>query len=174
MQFQDRLIDEIPHLRRFARSLAGSVHDADDLVQATLERALTRGAQLRNPGSLRSWLFRILYNVHLSARARSSAGEIPTDFTESDTLTPPVPPRDGAQLDARTVLAALAALPVDQRAALTLTAVEELSYSEAAAALDIPVGTLMSRIFRGRQRLRTLFDPAQCNEGTKHPLKSIK
>jgi RNA polymerase sigma-70 factor (ECF subfamily) len=156
--FGNKLIAEIPHLRRFARSLTRNADQADDLVQSVLERALAREHLLRKPGSLRSWLFRILYNSHLNACKRASAQEVPTDFTESAHLAPSVAANQEQRIEVIEVLSALDRLPLEQRAAITMTAIEGLSYDEAAKVLDIPMGTLMSRIYRGRQALRGISE----------------
>lgn len=157
MSLHERIIAEIPHLRRFARSLARDANAADDLVQDCLERALGSFPLLRKPASLRAWLFRILYNLHLDAVAAAARGPRWIDDTdiESELVEPP---GQEQQLAARSALTCLQRLPAHQRAAIALVAVEDLGYAEAAAVLGIPVGTLMSRLHRGRVRLRALMD----------------
>lgn len=157
MRLEERLIREIPHLRRFARSLTRDAADADDLVQSVLERALGRLQLLRKPSSLRSWLFRITYNLHINERIRQRRVPIPMDPSDP-ALDLAVAPDQLVGLEAQGVVDALYLLPEDQRAAIILTAIEELSYKEAASVLDIPIGTLMSRLYRGRLRLRELTD----------------
>jgi len=150
------------------------MHSADDLVQSALERALARWTVLRNPASIRAWLFRILYTTHLNALARRSASEVPTDFNANPELQPEVEETQGDRLELQSVLALLETIPSDQRAAITLTAIEGLSYAQAAQVLDIPVGTLMSRVHRGRRRLRDLTDPEAVPSSRAPALRCIK
>jgi RNA polymerase sigma-70 factor (ECF subfamily) len=151
----------IPRLRRYARALAGERHAADDLVQDTLERALNK-FHLWRPGSdLRAWLFAIMHNVFVNQlRARGARPEEPLD--ESFDVAAAAA---GDRLEVRDLDAALARLPVEQREVVLLVGLEELSYAEAARALGIPIGTVMSRLFRGRERLRALLAgaPSQPN-----------
>lgn len=151
----------IPRLRRYARALVGERHAADDLVQDTLERAINK-FHLWRPGSdLRAWLFAIMHNVFVNQlRARGARPEEPLDDS-FELAAAPVTDR----LEMRDLDAALALLPVEQREVVLLVGLEELSYAEASKALDIPIGTVMSRLFRGRERLRTLMAgaPAQAN-----------
>lgn len=150
---------EIPHLRRFARSLCGTAEEGDDLVQDTLERAWRKRHQWRREGSVRGWLFRILHRQFLNSRRgkRPAPEEIDEDAL-ADPKHENLAPQE-AQLMADDMSRALAALPASQRAAVVLVALEGVSYEEAADMLDIPVGTLRSRLFRGRETLReTLKD----------------
>lgn len=150
---------EIPRLRRYALALTRDPAAADDLVQDTLERALRKRHLWRRKGSLRGWLYRILYHVFLNQgpRRRRHAREVDLD----DAPEPVAPGSAEAALVRRDIVAAMQDLPAEQRAAIALTAVEGLSYDEAAAALDIPVGTLRSRLSRGRERLRESFDATE-------------
>lgn len=149
------MIKQIPHLRRYARALCGNLDTADDLVQDCLERAWSRVHQWRPGSDMRCWLFTIMHNVNAN-RVRS-ASRRPTVVSFDDN-------RDsrsiGPAQEHRVVVAnlkdALAVLPEDQRAAVLLVGLEGLAYSEAAAVLDIPQGTLMSRLSRGRAALRDL------------------
>jgi len=147
------VLDQVPALRRYARALTGDRERADDLVQDTLARALSRLHLWRPAASIRPWLFTIMHNLFLNERRRSSrvvplVGE------------PAEPALEHA--DSRAVLddldRALGQLQEDQRAAILLVGVEELSYEEAARVLGIPIGTLMSRLSRGRDQLRRLLD----------------
>jgi RNA polymerase sigma-70 factor (ECF subfamily) len=144
----------IPRLRRYARALVGERHAADDLVQDTLERAINK-FHLWRPGSdLRAWLFAIMHNVFVNQlRARGARPEEPLD--DAFEVAGAVSSVD--RLDMRDLDAALAALPVEQREVVLLVGLEELSYAEASRALGIPIGTVMSRLFRGRERLRALM-----------------
>ena len=142
----------IPRLRRYARALAGDNHRADDLVQDTLERALTKFHLWRHGSDLRAWMFAIMHNVfinQLKARRELALDDAVEDGLQSAPQSDPLELRD---LDA-----ALRRLPVEQREVLLLVGLEQLSYAEASQALDVPVGTVMSRLSRGRERLRALM-----------------
>lgn len=147
---------QIPGLRRFARALSrGDRARADDLVQDGLERALACWQGRRNEGNLRGWLYTILYRRFLSEeRRRRHRG---TQLHLADAGEAELPAVDGGQYAAlhhRDLLRALQELPQDQRSVLLLTAVEDLSYQEAAQTLGVPIGTVMSRLSRARERLR--------------------
>lgn len=145
---------QIPGLRRFACALLrGDRERADDLVQDTLERALSRWHLRRNEGNLRGWLYTILYNRFLSDQHRSRRRGPHDAFTEDAEL----PGIDGGQdsaLERRDLLRAFSVLPEEQRSVLLLIGVEDLTYEEAARVLGVPIGTVMSRLSRGRERLR--------------------
>jgi RNA polymerase sigma-70 factor (ECF subfamily) len=146
----------IPGLRRFAGALLrGDRERADDLVQDTLERALSGWHLRRVKGDLRGWLYTILYNRFLTDRNREKrrgASGASREIAEDE-----VPMVKGGQevaLEYRDLLRAFATLPAEQRSALLLIAVEDFSYEEAARLLGVPIGTVMSRLSRGRERLR--------------------
>jgi RNA polymerase sigma-70 factor (ECF subfamily) len=145
---------QIPGLRRFACALLrGDRESADDLVQDTLVRALSHWNLRRSQGNLRSWLYTILYNRFLSNQHRVRRRGPHDALTEETEL----PGTDGGQhsaLEHRDLLRAFATLPEEQRAVLLLIGVEDLSYQEAARVLAVPIGTVMSRLWRGRERLR--------------------
>jgi RNA polymerase sigma-70 factor (ECF subfamily) len=155
-QLDDQLRELLPHLRRFALCLTRDAAGADDLVQATLERALTRWGSRHGEGSLRAWLFAILYRQFIDAHRRSrryarmleslGGGEEAGEPSAERTVL------------ARSTLEAFRRLPPEQRALLLSVSVEGLSYQEAATALGIPIGTVMSRLSRARQALRRLSD----------------
>jgi RNA polymerase sigma-70 factor (ECF subfamily) len=143
----------IPALRRYARALLRNPTAADDLVQDCLERAVGRWHQ-RREGNTRSWLFTILHNLAVNQfRQSASRGRhVTIDETNEDDFG-----QEAVQeqtLMYRDVLDKLAKLPDDQRAVLLLVAVEDLSYAEAAKVLNIPIGTVMSRLSRARERLQ--------------------
>jgi RNA polymerase sigma factor (sigma-70 family) len=145
----------IPALRRFAYALTRSGPAADDLVQDTLERAVGRWHLRRRDGSLDAWLYAILRNLFLaSLRQRRRRGEA-VGVEALDRVAAPEPAAE-AVAGARDLMAALDLLPEEQRAVLLLVAVEDLSYEDAARALGVPVGTVMSRLSRARQKLRGL------------------
>ena len=149
------IVDQIPHLRRYARALVRDGEQADDLVQDCLERAWSRMHLWRAGTNIRAWLFTILHNLHANA-ARKLSGRPGT--LDAGAVVLAVRPTQEDALNVRSVWQAFARLPEPQRAAILLVSVEEMSYQEAAAVLDIPMGTLMSRIHRGRERLRQLME----------------
>jgi RNA polymerase sigma-70 factor, ECF subfamily len=146
------IVPYIPNLRRYARALIGDREGADDLVQDTLERAV-RKFHLWKPGDLRAWLFSIMHNVFVNQlKARKVAYEIEID----DSIAAPqssVTSTDLLDLDR-----ALAVLSPDQREVVLLVALEDMTYAEVARALGIPIGTVMSRLSRGREKLRKLME----------------
>ncbi len=151
---RQKMISQIPGLRRYARALIGERERADDLVQDCLERACSRAHQWRPGSDMRAWLFTIMHNLHAN-RVRSDSrrpATVPLDETDRA-----VRPAQEDRLALRNLDDALSRLPEDQRAAVLIVGLEGLSYAEAAAVLDIPVGTLMSRLSRGRARLREML-----------------
>ncbi len=153
----DRMvIDQIPHLRRYALALVGDRDRADDLVQDCLERAWARLGLWRRDGNIRAWLFTIMHN--LNANAVRKAKRRPRHDPIEDALPPPaVAPAQDERLELGALRDALAALPEEQRAVVLLVGLEQLRYDEVAAVLDLPIGTVMSRLHRGRERLRRLM-----------------
>ena len=148
-----RLVELIPRLRRYARALVGERASADDLVQDTLERAWTKLHLYRRGTDLRAWLFTVMHNVHVN-RVRATR---PVDPLEDDM---PELAQRGTQADAllvRDLDRAIARLPADQRAVLLLVTLEEMSYEEVARTLGIPIGTVMSRLSRAREKLRAMM-----------------
>jgi len=141
----------LPRLRRYARALLGDRSEADDLVQDTVERGWSRLSSWRRNSDMRPWLFSIMHNLHVD-RLRRSAPEM---VELSEELHLPAPP--SSRLEMRDMESALALLPPEQREVLLLVALEEMSYQEVAATLGIPPGTVMSRLSRGRERLRLLM-----------------
>lgn len=150
---------EIPRLRRYALALTGDPAAADDLVQDTLERAIRKRHLWRRRGSIRAWLYRILYNVFLNQAGRRKRAQAEIDIEAAPDTASALNerPRHDARLVCRDVAEAMLELPADQRAAIALTAVEGLAYDEAAEALGVPIGTLRSRLSRGREQLRALY-----------------
>lgn len=155
-RLDDQIVAEIPRLRRFARGLLGDTVAADDLVQDCLERALGRWHLWRATGTLRSWLFRMLYNIHLNQRRSARRRGFETDESAID----PVRAEPAAQIDRlalRDLQRALDRLSDEHRDVLLLIGMEGLSYREAADVLGVPVGTVMSRLARARARLDSLM-----------------
>ncbi|WP_291844526.1 sigma-70 family RNA polymerase sigma factor [Bradyrhizobium sp.] len=153
------LEQQIPALRRYALGLSRDDHTADDLVQDCLERAISRWFLRRQGGDLRAWLFAILRNLYISScrtqsrRATSMAIE---EIIASDGYPDPE-----ARLETRDILVALDQLPEEQKSILLLVGVEDFTYEDVARMLGVPIGTVMSRLSRGRQRLRTILGTGQ-------------
>lgn len=153
----ERLIEEqIPRLRRYARALTGNAHRADDLVQDTLERAWAKFALWRRGSDLRAWLFAIMHNVFVNQVTSSSARQ-EWQPLDGEALEVPVEPAQERALEMRDLASSLAQLPAEYREVLLLIGLEELRYEEAAKILNVPLGTVMSRLSRGRERLRQLM-----------------
>jgi RNA polymerase sigma-70 factor, ECF subfamily len=155
--FDDLLEPQIPRLRRYARAPLRDVTRADDLVQDTLVRALGK-QHLWEPGTnLRAWLFTLMHNQHVDNARQGRREETGVDFDEiSATLIATTDPTAACQL--RELDRGLARLPEEQRKVILLVGLEGVRYDEAAAILNIPIGTVRSRLFRGRELLRKLMD----------------
>ena len=158
MDTRQAIIAEIPKLRRFARALTGDAAAADDLVQDCLERALGRVHLWRENTNLRTWLFTILRNIHLNQLRRSTRRPRETSYDEM-----PEPPGEtaatqGHAMTIRDLGLALDKLPDQQREVVLLVGLEDMSYKETAEILGVPVGTVMSRLARGRKALGLLMD----------------
>ena len=161
MRDQALLIEaHIPGLRRFACALLrGDRQGADDLVQDCLERAVSRWHLRRAEGDVRGWLYTILYNRFLSEKNRQGRRGVPDTLLEvAEAELPGVDGGQDSALEHRDLLRAFAALPEEQRSVVLLIGVEDLSYEQAARVLGVPIGTVMSRLSRGRERLRHHMD----------------
>ncbi len=144
----------IPRLRRYARALTGDRAAADDLVQDTLERALSRFHLWRRGSDLRAWLFTIMHNIFVNqARSRMRYPHETLDESTADALQY----REPDWSDLRDIGSALAKLPVEQRTVVLLVGLEQFTYDEAARVLEVPIGTVMSRLSRARERMRVLL-----------------
>jgi RNA polymerase sigma-70 factor, ECF subfamily len=151
----EQIVALLPRLRRFARTLTGSAHDADDLVHIAIERALSRADQLRADLPLSSWLFGILRNAWIDeARARNRRSRVfaPEELGESV-----ADPAGHQHAEVISVQVAMARLPQEQREVIGLVLVEGLSYKEAAEIMKVPVGTVTSRLARGRDALQAML-----------------
>lgn len=168
MDFLDEIGAAVPALRRYARALTRSADRADDLVQDCIERAIRKRGLFRPAGPLRPWLFKVLLNIHRNRLrdGRRKSSDQPMDTTAAELSTPA--PQHG-RLALAEVARALDTLPDEQREAILLIALEGLAYSEAAHVLSIPVGTLMSRLSRGRAALR-----ARTGTGEEPRLRAVK
>ena len=152
-EFAAQAMQFIPRLRRYARALTGDSSAADDLVQDALERALVKQALWREGTDLRAWLFTVMHNVFVN-QVRSA---VANRTVPMDDMTSELPQSQGTdRLEIRDLDAALRALPEEQRAVVLLVGLEQMTYDEAAKVLDVPIGTVMSRLSRGRERLRRL------------------
>jgi RNA polymerase sigma factor (sigma-70 family) len=164
----------IPALRRYARALVRDRAVADDLVQDCLERAVGRWHQ-RREGDPRPWLFTILHNLAINEFRRGTKRGKHVGYDEANEAELGLEAVQERKLMCRDMLDKLARLPGEQRSVLLLVAVEDLSYEEAAKVLDIPVGTVMSRLSRARERLqREIEGTARMTSGSVAQLRSVK
>lgn len=153
--FREAVAAQLPRLRRFARTLVREPADADDLVQVTVERALRAHGQWNPAARLESWMFGIMKNAWVDeARARVRRGRVLAPEEEGESVG--VSPID-SHIEVASVQDAMARLPHEQRIAVALVLVEGLSYKEAADVLDVPIGTVTSRIARGRSALAAML-----------------
>ena len=150
-----QLLSWVPRLRRYARALAGNRDDADDLVQDTLERAWAKSALWRGVVDMRGWLFGIMHNLHVDGVRRP---RLATQSLDDDTPEVAIAPTQGERLAVLDLQAALDLLPIEQKEIVLLVALEDMAYADVAKTLGIPIGTVMSRLSRGRERLRALMD----------------
>jgi RNA polymerase sigma-70 factor, ECF subfamily len=156
---REQIVTLLPRLRRFARNLTRNPHDADDVVQIAVERALTRLDQWRSDARLDGWMFKIVRNAWIDElRSRRRRDKVFLAEEAGDNIGTDSMARETELLS---VHSAMARLPEDQRMAVSLVLVEGLPYKEAAEVLDVPIGTLTSRLARGREALQTLLG----NEG---------
>ncbi|AZW22056.1 sigma-70 family RNA polymerase sigma factor [Bordetella bronchiseptica] len=149
---------QLPALRAYARTLTRNPHDAEDLLQEALTRAYERRHTLRADGNLRAWLMAIVHNVFASEwRRRQAAPAQAAPLHDMEDAAAVAPPQEHSVRLAQ-IERAFMQLPDDQRAALHLVTIEGMAYQEAADALQIPIGTLMSRLGRARAALRRFED----------------
>lgn len=160
-----QIVDVLPRLRRFCLALARNGAAADDLCQATVERALSRESQFRQGTRLDSWMYRIAQNIHIDEgrRCQTRGAEVDVDMAAG------LSGDDGLQvLEGRSDLAmaraAVAALPEDQRSVLALVVLDGMSYRDAAETLDIPIGTVMSRLARARRAIDARVNGGPAND----------
>jgi len=151
----DEIVLLLPRLRRFARNLVRNPHDADDVVQVAVERALQRSAQWRRDARLDSWMFKIVRNAWIDeVRARGRRDKLfLAEETGENVGTEPIE----SEITNMSVQAAMQRLPEEQRTAISLVLIEGLPYKEAADVLEVPIGTLTSRLARGREALQALL-----------------
>lgn len=153
MNEAQRLVELIPRLRRYARALVGDRASADDLVQDTLERAWAKLHLYRRGTDLRAWLFTVMHNVHVNrVRAARATDTLEDEMPELAQRAP-----QGDALLVRDLERGIARLPAEQRAVLLLVTLEEMTYEQVARTLGIPIGTVMSRLSRAREKLRAML-----------------
>jgi RNA polymerase sigma-70 factor, ECF subfamily len=145
----------LPRLRRFARNLVRNPHDADDVVQVAVERALLRSDQWRRDARLDSWMFKIVRNAWIDeVRSRGRRDKVFLAEEAGENVgTEPIE----NEITSMSIQAAMAQLPEEQRTAVSLVLIEGLPYKEAAEVLEVPIGTLTSRLARGREALQKLL-----------------
>jgi RNA polymerase sigma factor (sigma-70 family) len=148
---REQLLACIPRLRRYARALVGDRAGADDLVQDTMERGWARLASWQGGSDMRAWLFSIMHNVRIDQVRRPL---LPTETLNEEASAHAARGGPSIGLELRDMEAALRQLPDEQREILLLVALEDMSYDEVAQALKIPIGTVMSRLSRAREKLR--------------------
>jgi RNA polymerase sigma-70 factor (ECF subfamily) len=158
-QMGREIVGLLPRLRRFALALTRSSPEADDLVQSAVERAISRAGQIREEDRLDRWMFSILRTSWLNARRAAALRTTEALEGHEDAWVVDGARAMEASLDLGRVRAAFDRLPEDQRAALVLVCLEGCSYAEASQILDIPVGTLTSRLARGRAALADVLTP---------------
>jgi RNA polymerase sigma-70 factor (ECF subfamily) len=152
---RELLLACIPRLRRYARALVGDRAGADDLVQDTMERGWSRLASWQGGSDMRAWLFSIMHNMRIDQVRRPV---LATETLDREAATRAVHGNPAVGLELRDMEAALRQLPDEQREILLLVALEEMSYGEVAKTLDIPIGTVMSRLSRAREKLRAIME----------------
>lgn len=157
--FGQQLTDLLPRLRRFARGLTGNAAEADDLVQAACERALRSRAQYTTGTRLDSWLYRIVQTTWIDMRRGEKRRSAHLEALVADQAHPvAAAPEAPGVLTLESVRRAVATLPEEQRAVILLVCIEGLTYRQTAEVLDLPMGTVMSRLGRGRAALRRLIE----------------
>jgi len=155
---------EISGLRRYARALTRDLVEADDLVQDCLTRALGKLHLWQQGTDLRAWLFTILHNQYINHVRRAAREGAAIGLSEREPLLARAP-QQGSRLEVRDLGRAIAKPPRTQRSVILLVGLEGMSYGEVAAVLDVPVGTIRSRLSRGREALRRLTGVAQSRGG---------
>jgi RNA polymerase sigma-70 factor (ECF subfamily) len=156
-EFGRLLEQEIPRLRRYAFALTRNMSRADDLVQDTLVRAIAKQGCWQWGTNLRAWLFTLMHNQNVNGARRSAREGMAVEFDDKWPF-PTAATDPAAGLSLRDLDRALARIPEERREVILLIGLEELSYKEAATILDVPIGTIRSRLSRGREALRTLMD----------------
>lgn len=160
-QIRSDIVAMLPRLRRFARALTGVSADADDIVQIAVERALMRIDQFQQGTRLDSWLFSITRNAWIDeARSRTRRGKVFAPAEAGEQVGFGGEAEVHVKLEADDVWTAMRKLPEEQREAVALVCVEGMAYREAAETLGVPIGTLTSRLARGREALQIMLGGA--------------
>lgn len=171
---RQEMVGLLPRLRRFAYSLSGSLEEADDVVQSACERALARLDQFEAGTRLDSWMFRIVQTTWIdrtrSVRRRAQVND--PEALEAISVDDRIHERTEARAALQLVRDAIAELPEDQRAVLALCAIDGVTYQEAARILEVPIGTVMSRLARARKRLAQVVETGHVKTGTGEGTKS--
>jgi RNA polymerase sigma-70 factor (ECF subfamily) len=158
--FRKAIVTLLPRLRRFASSLTRDLVEADDLVQATIEKGLAKQAQWQAGTRLDSWMYRIMRNIWIDeTRLRARRRETTGPQAEAAVVADPLVVAPETRLQALSVEAAVAELPAEQREVVALVLIEGLAYRDACAILGIPIGTLTSRLSRARAALAAKLEP---------------
>lgn len=161
-----QVVEQLPGLRRYARALTGDAWAADDLVQDTLERACRKWLLWRHGSDLRAWLFTLMHNLYLNQRR----GLPVVQSLDCESLAADLPGADGVAGDILIdVDRCLQRLPAEQRAVLLLVTLEDMAYAEVARVLKVPVGTVMSRLSRARNRMRELLEQVSSHDSRASP-----
>lgn len=150
------VIEHLPRLRRYANALTRDPEHAEDLLQDTLERAYRKWHLWQPESNLRAWLFSIMHNVYMNQLARDARRPVSVSLDEARGASTAA--NNEAQMAARDLITALALLPHDQREVVLLVCLEDMKYEQVAYVLRIPVGTVRSRLSRGREKLRRLME----------------
>ena len=159
-----QIVEQLPGLRRYARALTGDAWAADDLVQDTLERASRKWLLWRSGSDLRAWLFALMHNLYLNQRR----GLLAVQALDEQSLAM-LAGADGVACDVAIDLdRCLQRLPAEQRAVLLLVTLEDMAYADVARVLDIPMGTVMSRLSRARRRMREMLEQAPAHAHGTH------
>lgn len=148
------IAEQIPRLRHYARALTGNRASADDLVQDTLERAWSKLHMWRRGSDMRAWMFSIMHNAFMNLVRKN---QLVTTAMDDDAFEVAAPSTTGDSLEMRDLAAAIARLPHEYREVVLLIGLEQMQYEEVAQVLGLPLGTVMSRLSRGRERLRALL-----------------
>lgn len=158
MDKRNALVAELPHLLRYARALTRDTGAAEDLVQDCASRALSRLHLFQAGTNMRAWLFTVMHNLHRQNLRKTSRRQAPTQISEEIENRLAAVDDANQRLALRDLDRAVADLPDEQRQVVLLIGLEDMSYQETAAILDIPVGTVMSRLARARERLRRAME----------------
>ncbi|WP_158903470.1 RNA polymerase sigma factor [Burkholderia sp. L27(2015)] len=167
MGVREEIMQHVPRLRRYARALVRDHDLADDLVQDTLERGLRNTARFRPGSDLRAWLSTIMHNVFVNQISKLAWHAPHVQVEEVAESEFAIYDNHSQSLEVRDIDDALQKLSTEQREVILLVALDEMSYAEVASALQIPIGTVMSRLSRARERLRELMPDSEYGEKRK-------